>query len=138
MAVRIVDKVDIADYKGENPCLSCASIGRTFGISRERVRQILTDIGQKTRAIIPHYCKVCGKQIFKKVGRRYVPRMCEECKSQRIILVSCDYCGELFPRRAKLVVTLSKRGYNHTFHNYSCQQNYYWQHKKRAINDFCS
>ena len=128
MVVRAVDKVDIANYKGENPCLSCASIGRKFGISRERVRQILSDIGLKTRVRKLYYCKICGKQVSR--TRFYVPKICDECKRQRIIQVFCDYCGGLFLRRARLVVILAKRGYNHSFHNHSCQQKYFWRKKK--------
>ncbi len=79
-----------------NPCISASSIARRVGVSRERVRQILTDEGLSTRRYIQKYvCAGCGKITN---NTRFCSRKCrhEYYNPQ----VECYQCHKLFRRKA--------------------------------------
>jgi DNA-directed RNA polymerase sigma subunit (sigma70/sigma32) len=55
----------IIEYRLRNPCLTLEAVGKHFGISRQRVHQILVSKNQPTKHYIkqkPTYkCLQCGK-----------------------------------------------------------------------------
>ncbi len=89
----------IAEWAVVNPCSSLQEIGDYYGVTRERIRQILIREGvHKTNAATankpePKYCSECGKE--RSPGVKSDP--CQECKG-RMIEVICDGCGILFER----------------------------------------
>ena len=98
------------------PCQSVplgvfTEIGREFGVSRERVRQIAAGLGMESplaRAArrngekAPPQCANCGAQRATGKGRRY----CEDCAYP---LVACVQCGTL-TRQHRSVLTMTEQG----------------------------
>lgn len=83
------------------------AIGDLYGITRERVRQLLRRAGVNTaRPIYTISCQVCGQsrrikpQEWDDYVQRGIPHICNKCRHQRIS-VTCPRCGrtrQLRPR----------------------------------------
>jgi len=120
---------ELIDYRSNNPCLTLEQIGRKFGITREAVRQILARAGERTSSL--NYgnwvCSRCGKRISitDLPKRKYCPECRKILKEQLTTMLTCDYCGKLFPRRTKdVLLRIGKRGAKHVFCSKVCQGRY--------------
>ncbi len=113
--------IEIAKMRHDNPCLTLQQIGNKYGISRERVRQVLAKQG----AITKHYhekilytCLNCGKVTPNKSG------ICsKKCKTDyNQITLICDNCGKLFNRVKNDIIRASNNeNYKgHQFCNNTC------------------
>jgi hypothetical protein len=76
-----------------NLCRTSMSIAEEVGISRERVRQILSKANQPTT----YYgygkgqtCPICGGH------KGYKTKICVHCSSMGTVQVSCSTCNKLF------------------------------------------
>ena len=109
----------IVAYRQANPTLTLKAIGSRYGVSRERVRQILKRAGAQTRALRTPLqpCPVCGESVGR-TAKRFCSRACYSA-SIRIMLV-CEECGAPFPRSAKLHAFRVQQGQRHIFCNNRC------------------
>lgn len=98
----------VVEMRKSNPCASLGQIGRKLGITRERVRQILTSEKLPTRHITLHYvCNQCGKVMTK--GQKIFCSI--ECfRAFHHITLICDECGKPFSRLMSDAVNQFKQG----------------------------
>lgn len=90
-----------------NPCSSLREIGDYYGITRERVRQIIARCGEhkvsaSMSAVVPVSCSVCGAETRCRGARKRVAGghdyRCQSCfRKQRWTDIACRSCGKLFP-----------------------------------------
>ena len=113
----------IVEWAQSNPCSSLQEIGDYYGITRERVRQIIAREGahkedaRKVRppAARPH-CESCGKILsyrgyfYSQARKTDRPRMCRPCGR---IAVACVLCGQMVTvfRNVLLAKAASQRRY---------------------------
>lgn len=85
--------ISIIRVRSNNPCATLQEIGDRFGITRERVRQILKEAGEQTRAYVQTYlCYHCGKNL----GRRKKVFCNKQCQHDYYHMrVPCEICGQL-------------------------------------------
>ena len=81
-----------------NPNWTLASIGRSAGVSRERVRQILIQVGLwdgRRDSRIEKPCAWCGKAFYSYPKRRsrYCSRVCFKMARTKIVETACTWCG---------------------------------------------
>ena len=121
MAPRFANKQRVLDIRKKDPLRKAIDIAQEVGISRERVRQLLNELGLPTNLKNPkkiYLCSGCGRSILYTQRRTM---LCAICKiKSNYQLVTCQGCGEQFPRRNCVVRTSKKRGYEHVFCSYSC------------------
>ncbi len=94
----------IVAFKEAHPCITLAEIGRHYGLTRERVRQIIKketgiSYGQITKP--RPLCLNCG-QSCKKLGYTYCSTACHN--EARRVTLECYTCGKLFTRRQSHVM----------------------------------
>ena len=120
-----------------NPCATLQQIGDKYGVTREWVRQILSQEGLPTAAIIEKhliYCLNCGKETS-------TPKFCNlDCFSAyHHIEVVCSQCDKLFPlRRSTLIAHVKRNTSGLLFCSMRCQgkwasKNYGWGRKKKEV-----
>jgi predicted amidophosphoribosyltransferase len=134
-------KRDLLIVKGlEQPFSTLNSIGREYGLTRERIRQIYHRItGKKYTELIKtkslarqkiknndmiksfsKFCSACGKPISYEEHVKYpIREFCSDChyishtiKRDPKIFIKCDYCGKLFhPFRYKKYIKPAKNNF---------------------------
>lgn len=109
----------IIKCRDENPQYTGAYIAEKFGITRERIRQILNKAHRKTTE-----CRYGTRQICPKCGGRKSGNslMCTSCSlADRRTKISCLTCGKLFDMSKKLVIfRINKRNQKHFFCSQRC------------------
>ena len=122
MAPRFANKQRVLDIRKKDPLRKAIDIAWEIGISRERVRQLLNELGLPTNLKNPkkiYLCRGCGRSILYTQRRTM---LCAICKTKsNYQLVTCEVCGKQFPRRNCVVTATKKRGYEHVFCSYSCK-----------------
>lgn len=98
-----VDKKEVIKMRQTNQCATLQEIGNRFGVSRERIRQILSTNNIQTKNykwLLRYYCLECGTELVGhgRANRKFCSVSC--CNSYKRITVMCDNCGALFKRRA--------------------------------------
>ena len=84
----------IVTLREDNPCSTGASIARAVGVSRERVRQVLSKRGLENSRVTPKkMCLNCGK-ILPYRRTRYCTWGCH--KEHHRIPIECPVCGKIF------------------------------------------
>ena len=122
----------IADMRRKFPCYTLQQIGNEFGLSRERVRQILNSQGEETqslRRVTPQQCQRCGDIIAK--NRIH----CDKCQYElHHVQVICDQCGKLFWRSVSSVLQYSFLSDNKRQH-YFCDRKCFgrWTGRNRGF-----
>jgi len=104
-----------------NPCATLQRIGDRFGITRERVRQILKEAGKSTVSWRPTYiCQNCGKEMLG--NNRQVKTFCsKKCWiDYHQVPIECEMCGEIFYVRQSIVLSKHK-SHNPRFCSNTCQ-----------------
>ena len=86
-------RTNIIRMRRNDPYATLKEIGDSFDITKERVRQVLSEAGKETRAYrdqVPHLCIGCGKQF----NRLYNQFCSYECKrNETHTMLPCSYCG---------------------------------------------
>lgn len=113
----------VIQLRAANPEMRASHIAKEIGITRERVRQILNDLGLPTRVGLRPFepCLYCGKP--RKWTRMYCSREC--AWESKYIYLKCMQCGNDFKRREKLHSHNVRKGSNYTFCGKSCFGRYF-------------
>ena len=86
-------KVNIIRARQNHPDATLNRIGKKYGVTREYVRQVLSEAGKQTKAEYQHYfCLQCGNDVG------IVKRLwCnEQCRYEyQHIKKPCSYCGKI-------------------------------------------
>jgi len=117
-----------------DPSALMAKIALGLGISRERVRQILTKefLATQVACFRPdqrsHCCLRCG-QAMSRLGSYHksaeVVGWCVICvRESKLVELMCTGCGAPFLRAVRLVAQAVSRGAQLVFHSKSCQGSY--------------
>jgi len=89
----------IIKERKNNLCATMQDIGIKYGVSRERVRQILCRAGLPTKKWVQMYqCNQCGKEMRRKGV--FCSRQCEH--QYHSVTLVCRNCKKEFARRASL------------------------------------
>lgn len=60
-----INKIDVLNTKVNNPCATLQEIGDKYGVTRERIRQILEPYnlptGRTIKYMTAHVCPICGE-----------------------------------------------------------------------------
>lgn len=113
-------KVNIIRARRNNPCASLKGIGVRYGISRERVRQVLSEAGKQTSSYRQTYlCNQCGKDIGTQ-EKLFCNRQCRYDYTH--IDIACSYCGKLREYQAKHIIWEIKHGL-HSSDIFFCSKN---------------
>jgi len=115
----MLDKDKLAKMRWTNPCATLQDMGDHFGVTRERIRQVLNELELPTK----HYaektmmgCLKCGTPFPEKEGKEFCSRECQSVYNT--ILITCSQCGKLMKRKAcQTLLTESriKLGYKGNF-----------------------
>ena len=113
----------VSALRNKYPCMTGTEIGRRLGISRERVRQLLTSQGLLSAQALSKRprCSVCGRS-----QSWYVKgNVCRECSKVTFI---CSHCGVAFKRSIANYIWKGEHDSKYThemvFHNRQCFNNY--------------
>ena len=104
-------QTSIIATRDRNPCATLQEIGDKYGITRERVRQVLKEAGVQTKHVlrVNHLiCPFCGGE------KTYNSSRCPTCREAqreavRLVPLVCDQCGTMFERKQVDVLTRAKR-----------------------------
>ncbi len=102
------------------PCMTLEVIGAKCGVTRERVRQVLSAEGLETVALHKHYhiCPECHCKVFAK-WRTFCSPTCHW--RYHHVTVQCSNCGALRVRLASHIEVAARRGFAaHFFCNKFC------------------
>jgi len=101
-----ISHAEVIAWRRANPCLTLETVGFRFGVTRERIRQILAKAGEPTfhyRISKPtRICMQCGTGYIKGVWSFAGVFLCSvDCRLEYYHpLVQCEVCGGMFRRRA--------------------------------------
>ncbi len=102
----------VIELRKINQCATLQVIGDAVGVTRERVRQILSDAGLPTAHWKQRYlCIVCGGEIKDRRRRyRHSPFCSNECSHKYYYLtLICDMCGKPFERQVSHILMYPSR-----------------------------
>lgn len=85
------------EIRQKSPCLSSQDIAKKLGVSRERIRQILSRENLPVRRVrtFKYKCNHCGKPTN---NRLFCSMKCQS--DYHTISLTCDFCGKLFNRKS--------------------------------------
>ena len=124
----------IVQMKTDNPNMTLERIGREVGVSRERVRQVLSKEGIKTSKDNPT-CADCGVILRPSVIKPYTDpktnkRYCKSCRNNMVYgIYECHTCGKEVKRRKKQI---RKSKQKHVFCDKTCLGKYLGTHYSRG------
>ena len=91
MNTRIAEKV--VELRRKYPSMKAIEIARQVNVSRERVRQILTQRGLPTTvALTPELCSLCGSLLHEKNKEG----ICQQCLRKVQVMYICFQCGRKY------------------------------------------
>ncbi len=130
----------VVAFRLANPCLTLADISQRFGVTGERVRQILAKAGVATKAWRPPpdryecwqcHCSFVPSKMVRRTSARtgkeilYCGMPCQVVANT--VTLTCHQCGASFPRQLTVVRRnrLDPRYKGHDFCKRSCQWRWY-------------
>lgn len=123
----------IKSFREVDPNRTATSMAKELNITRERVRQILNDLGLPTAFLKPQ--RICDNDgCNNKINRNDAAKTCSrECfKAHRIGSFICAYCGKSITT-AKYLIKLQKSRYKNMHCTHSCASKAYWAKKKKNL-----
>ena len=127
------NKEKIKMFREIDPTRTATSMAKELNITRERVRQILNDLGLPTAFLKPQ--RICDNEgCNNKIKRNDAAKTCSrECfKAHRIGSFICAYCGKE-NKTAKYLIKLQKSRYKNMHCTHSCASKAYWAKKKNKL-----
>ena len=119
MATQLSEKSQkIVKYRKENPCLTLTVIADKFGLTRERIRQIVSRAGIKTRHL-SNSSKICPTCNGVKSRQS---KQCMSCfKREHNLDLQCFICEGWFKRnQSKVIKRANTTGQVHFFCSKHC------------------
>ncbi len=118
-----VYRIDVIKTKVLNPCATLQQIGDKYGITKERIRQIIKPLklptGQHARSSHDYICPQCGSK------KSYGSKLCRKCASPQYIPLACEVCGKVVYRNKKhYLYNITKGNYQHQYYSKQCQGRY--------------
>lgn len=113
----MLDRDKLAKMRWMNPCATLQEMSDRFGVTRERIRQVLNEMELPTRHFSEKKmvgCLQCDNPI--REGKEFCNRKCQN--DYNTISISCSQCGKLMKRKAcRTLLTESriKLGYKGNF-----------------------
>ena len=110
----------VIELRKQDSRLTLQQIGVMVGVTRERVRQLLSKAGLQTKACRPRrqrFCEVCNSLC---PGRRKVYCSDECWHRAHWVWVECSACKRLKEVRKSYILRHAKRGYEHFFCSKRC------------------
>lgn len=113
----MLDREKLAKMRWMNPCATLQDLSEHFGVTRERIRQVLNELELPTRHFSEKKmvgCLQCDNPI--REGKEFCNRKCQN--DYNTISISCSQCGKLMKRKAcRTLLTESriKLGYKGNF-----------------------
>jgi len=106
----VAQRARIVEMREKNQCATLQQIGDKFGLSRERVRQILKGEHSSTKHYgygSRTYCSQCGGRIHPSNRSGW----CQKCyHSKAWTLVECEVCGTMFSKRVSELASRARTG----------------------------
>jgi len=133
-----LNKERIREMRKADSKRTAVSMANELEISRERVRQILNDLGLPTAFLKAQ--RVCENEGCEKlIGRRSSSKTCSrECfKAHRIGSFVCDYCGKT-KVMAKFLIAIQRSRYLNIYCNRSCRGLGSWAKRKKRNEVFAN
>jgi len=125
---RKVDPSLVCEERQLHPCATLQDISNKFGVTKERIRQILKRDGLRTQTTRLDFskeryvCPRCGGQ------KNYEAKWCKRCFSEmHWVDVDCDNCGKLKQVRVSRLIAIesgkwAKRGFGYKGHFFCSRQ----------------
>ena len=132
-------KVALIEYARTHPCTPRAQIAAHYGVSRQRVEQILGRAGVATKyrpQRVSFACMECGKvnsapPYAAALHGKKLPFCNRQCRyNYTHPQVACAWCGKLF-RRGQSQLKFD-RGYRSLHCSRSCLSLHYWSQRRAA------
>ena len=112
-------QINIIRRRRTNPCATLEEIGTQYDVTKEYVRQVLSNAGKPTRAYHQTYlCIQCGKDMGTR-KKLFCNRQCFHDYSH--IKIACTYCGKFGKYRAKQLVRRIEHG-QHSLDLFFCSK----------------
>ena len=117
--VSLTNREKVSLLRRQHPSMQAIRIAETLNISRERVRQLLTEAGLPTY-FRKHYgwCELCGSPM-PATRKSYCSKECRT-KAKRITF-QCDYCGHDKVLIQAAYNAQKRRGYKHMYCSIQCR-----------------
>ena len=117
--VSLTNREKVSLLRRQHPSMQAIRIAETLNISRERVRQLLTEAGLPTY-FRKHYgwCELCGSPM-PATRKSYCSKECRT-KAKRITF-QCDYCGQDKVLIQAAYNAQKRRGYKHMYCSIKCR-----------------
>jgi len=109
----------VSILRQQNPSMPAIRIAEILKISRERVRQLLTEAGLPTHFIKQYgWCELCGGAM-PATRKSYCSK---ECRTKGIrVTFQCDYCGQDKVLIRATYNAQKRRGYKHMYCSIQCR-----------------
>lgn len=121
----------VAEIRRINPSRHGVDIARDLNVSRQRVHQVLQELGLPTRIWIEHparYCETCGKQLSVGTKGNLCLKCFGEAKKVPPVELTCPQCNKTFYRTGAYVRRSKKRNQKNFFCGTSCEISWLWKH----------
>jgi len=121
---RVVNKQSVFTLREENPEWTLDAIGKTVGVTRERVRQILKKKGLPTKARkTPKLCVVCSMRV--ESSRKFCSPECRKKSSS--ITFKCSFCNVDVTWARSVYNAQKRRGYKNIHCSRECSIRHIWE-----------
>ena len=126
------NKEKIKMFREIDPTRMAANMAKELNITRERVRQILNDLGLPTA--FPKPRRICGNEGCNNKIKQYrdTAKFCGRAcvKAQSMGSFICAYCGKE-NTKYKYLIKLQQSKYKNMHCTHSCSSKAYWAKKKK-------
>ncbi len=117
----------VKELRNTSPNMPAIVIARQIGVSRERVRQILTKLKLPTDLRTPTLCNKCGKKLHGRISKLCWTCYVEDYHKHHTTELVCPRCGKQFTRENSEINCKLKLGRKLFFCSPSCRSLSMWE-----------
>jgi len=118
-SINLTNREKVSLLRQQHPSMPAIRIAETLNISRERVRQLLTEAGLPTYFRKQYgWCELCGG-LMPATRKSYCSKECRT-KAKRVTF-QCDYCGQDKVLIRAAYDAQKRRGYKHMYCSIQCR-----------------
>ena len=117
--VNTTNREKVSLLRQKDPSMPAVRIAEVLNISRERVRQLLSEAGLQTQ-FRKHYgwCELCGSRMPSN-RKTYCSNECRTAAKH--VTFQCDYCGQDKVLTWSVYNAQKRRGYKHMYCSIQCR-----------------